>query len=94
MKDRPMPTVTHEARVEDLPQAWRKDFDAGSRVRVTIRSSTTDAARREAEYLRRKAAVGAAAGLWSDRSDDELEAHFGALREADRERLDKIIPQE
>lgn len=99
MKAETMPTVTHEARVEDLPQEWRKDFDAGTRVRVTIHAeaeaqSTDDHAKRDAAYQRRKAAIDAAAGLWADRTDEEIDALRDGVRKADYERLDKLIPKD
>ena len=87
MKADTMSTVRLEAPVEDLPETWRKEraFNEGDVIVVTVKNKVAE----QGTFWDAAAQV---AGIWADRTDEEIDAWQSDMREARRRRFEELFP--
>ena len=85
-----MSTIELEASVDEVPERWRKgkDLRAGDVLVVKMKSDMQPETAEESfwDVARR---VG---GIWSDRSDKEIEAWQSDMRAARKRRFESLFP--
>ncbi len=88
-----MSTVELEAKLEDLPEDWRRGrtLRNGDVLVVKVTGKIADADMHDLIETRKQAAR-AAAGAWSDRTDDEIREWQDEAREGWNHRFRSLFP--
>ena len=87
MKRYDMTTVVREVPFSEVPKPWRQGL-RGRTVRITLE----DVPQPKIDYrTEREAILAKVAGVWADRSDEEIEAWQQDLRQTRKRRFDALL---
>ena len=89
-----MTTLTREVPYSEIPKPWRQGLKKTRVVRVTLEDvpvQDTDMISYRAKSLE---ALRNVAGIWADRTDEEIDAWQNDLRAARKRRFDSLFAEE